>query len=145
MILRVQFERHKGISLNQEEYIRDYQLNAQRLARAKPGALVFHPGPVNRGVEITDQVADGPASVILHQVTCGVAVRMAALSLCIGALDRERKSARPHPAQGLIQSDGAPLTPPLSHERNVPPGGRGRKKRGLSREGRGRGKSSAGA
>jgi len=123
MTLRVQFERHErnvppgGVAFDLEDYKRGYQLTAKRLARAKPGAIVLHPGPINRGLEITDEVADGPQSVILHQVTCGVAVRMAALSLCIGALDRERKSAK-----------SSPLTPPLSRKRNVPPGGRGRRK-----------------
>ena len=95
MMLRVQFERHRGFSFDLEEYKRGYQLTAKRLARAKPGAIVLHPGPINRGIEITDEVADGPQSVILHQVTCGVAVRMAALVLCIGALERERKAAGP--------------------------------------------------
>jgi len=101
MMLRVQFERHErnvpsgGVALNLENYKRGYQLTAKRLARAKPGAIVLHPGPINRGLEITDEVADGPASAILHQVTCGVAVRMATLSLCIGALDHQHKAARP--------------------------------------------------
>jgi len=109
MMLRVQFERHErnvppgGVAFDLEDYKRGYQLTAKRLARAKRGAIVLHPGPINRGLELTDEVADGPQSVILHQVTCGVAVRMAALSLCIGALDRERKSAK-----------SSPLTPPLS-------------------------------
>jgi aspartate carbamoyltransferase catalytic subunit len=154
MMLRVQFERHErnvpngagppaqhpaegGVAFDLEDYKRGYQLTAKRLARAKPGAIVLHPGPINRGLEITDEVADGPQSVILHQVTCGVAVRMAALSLCVGALERERKSAKP-----------SPLTPPLSRStQRLSTGhkGRGRQKRGLSREGRGRGKSSAGA
>jgi len=125
MMLRVQFERHERVSFDLEDYKRGYQLTAKRLARAKPGAIVLHPGPINRGLEITDEVADGPQSVILHQVTCGVAVRMAALSLCIGAMERERKSAKP-----------SPLTPPLS---------RSTQRLSTGREGRGRGKSSAGA
>ena len=90
MMLRVQFERHEGLAFDHDDYIRGYQLTAQRLARAKAGAPVLHPGPVNRGLELTDEVADGPQSLILHQVTCGVAVRMAALTLCIAATDRER-------------------------------------------------------
>jgi aspartate carbamoyltransferase catalytic subunit len=89
MMLRVQFERHEGVSFDLEDYKRGYQLTAKRLARAKRGAIVLHPGPINRGLEIADEAADGPESAILHQVTCGVAVRMAALSLCIGALDRQ--------------------------------------------------------
>ena len=70
--------------------MRGYQLTPERLARAKPGALVLHPGPINRGIELTNEVADGPQSLILHQATCGVAVRMAALDLCIAALDARR-------------------------------------------------------
>jgi aspartate carbamoyltransferase catalytic subunit len=94
MMLRVQFERHDGLAFDAAAYMRDYQLTAARLARAKAGAIVLHPGPVNRGLEITDEVCDGPQSEILHQVTCGVAVRMAVLELCISQLDRERKAAR---------------------------------------------------
>jgi aspartate carbamoyltransferase catalytic subunit len=90
MMLRVQFERHESIAFDVDDYIRGYQLTPARLARAKPGALVLHPGPVNRGIELPDEVADGPQSVILFQATCGVAVRMACLKLCIDALDRER-------------------------------------------------------
>lgn len=88
MMLRVQFERHKGLAFDQDAYVRGYQLTAARLARAKDGAPVLHPGPVNRGLELADEVADGPQSLILHQVTCGVAVRMAALTLCIAAAKR---------------------------------------------------------
>jgi len=86
-----------GVAFDLEDYKRAYQLTAKRLARAKRGAIVLHPGPINRGLEITDEVADGPQSVILHQVTCGVAVRMAALVLCIGAMERERKTSRRGP------------------------------------------------
>ena len=59
-------------------------MTAERAGRMKPSAIVMHPGPVNRGVEITPEVADGPRSVILKQVTNGLAVRMAALSLVAG-------------------------------------------------------------
>ncbi len=93
MMLRVQFERHDALAFNIDEYIRGYQLTPARLSRAKPGAIVLHPGPVNRGIEMTNEVCDGPQSVILFQTTCGVAVRMAALGLCIGALERERASS----------------------------------------------------
>jgi len=93
MMLRVQFERHEGLDFDADAYRRGYQLTADRLARAKRGAVVLHPGPVNRGMEITDEVADGPQSLILNQVACGVAVRMACLALCVGALERERKAA----------------------------------------------------
>jgi aspartate carbamoyltransferase catalytic subunit len=95
MMLRVQFERHEAVSLDMDEYIRRYQLTAERLGRARSGALVLHPGPMNRGIELTSEVADGPQSLVLFQVTCGVAVRMAALGLCIGALDRQDAAERP--------------------------------------------------
>ena len=67
-----------------EAYHRDWGLSATRLARAKPDAIVMHPGPMNRGVEIDDAVADGPQSVILQQVSNGVAVRMAVLAQLAG-------------------------------------------------------------
>lgn len=83
MMLRIQQER-LGASLfpSVREYSRQFGLNRQRLALAKPDALVMHPGPLNRGVEITEDVADGDRSVILEQVEAGVAVRMAVLYLC---------------------------------------------------------------
>jgi len=101
MMLRVQFERHEGVVFDADDYRRGYQLTPARLARAKPGAIVLHPGPVNRGIELPDEVTDGLQSAILHQVTCGVAVRMAALSLCIGAVDRERKAAKKPARKGF--------------------------------------------
>ena len=61
-----------------------FGLNARRVARAKPDVVIMHPGPVNRGVEIAPEVADGPYSLILDQVTNGVAVRMALLYLVSG-------------------------------------------------------------
>ena len=82
MILRIQFERGTGAYIpGQGEYIRHYQLNAARLKRCKAGVAVMHPGPINRGVEITSEVADGPQSVILDQVTNGVPVRMSVMYL----------------------------------------------------------------
>ena len=101
MMLRVQFERHEAVSLDMDEYIRRYQLTAGRLARAKPRALVLHPGPMNRGIELVSEVADGPQSLVLFQVTCGVAVRMAALGLCIGAVAREAEAAAGGPAKDV--------------------------------------------
>ncbi|MFO0376305.1 MAG: hypothetical protein ACK51N_04580, partial [bacterium] len=68
------------------EYAEFYALDAQRAARLKPGAIIMHPGPINRGVEITSDVADGERSVVLRQVSHGVAVRMAVLALCMGAV-----------------------------------------------------------
>ncbi len=80
MMLRLQRERmDEGLVSSLEEYYRDWGLSPERLALARPDAIVLHPGPMNRGVEIADAVADGPQSVILEQVSNGVAVRMAVL------------------------------------------------------------------
>ncbi len=80
MMLRVQNERMSGTFLpSTREYSRTFGLNAARLALAKPDAIVMHPGPMNRGVEIDPAIADGSRSVILDQVEAGVAVRMAVL------------------------------------------------------------------
>jgi aspartate carbamoyltransferase catalytic subunit len=85
MMLRIQRERHGEVLFpSLQEYAERYCLTSQRLRRAKPGVLVMHPGPMNRGVEIAPEVADGLASVILQQVSNGVAVRMALLYLIIG-------------------------------------------------------------
>ena len=80
MMLRLQRERmDEGLVESLEDYHRDYGLTVARLRRAAPDAVVMHPGPMNRGVEITDEVADGPQSLILTQVRNGVAARMAVL------------------------------------------------------------------
>jgi aspartate carbamoyltransferase catalytic subunit len=80
MMLRLQRERMiEGLVPSLEQYFHDYGLDERRLARAKPGAVVLHPGPMNRGVEISSAVADGPQSLILAQVSNGVAVRMAVM------------------------------------------------------------------
>ena len=85
MLLRLQNERMDGIYLpSVREYAALYGMNARRLKRAKPDAIVMHPGPINRGVEISNEVADGERNVILEQVTNGVAVRMALLYLLLG-------------------------------------------------------------
>jgi aspartate carbamoyltransferase catalytic subunit len=82
MMLRAQFERGTGQFIpGQGEYIRYYQINADRMKRAKKDVAIMHPGPMNRGFEITSEVADGPNNVILEQVTNGVPVRMAVLYL----------------------------------------------------------------
>ena len=87
MMLRLQLERQqKGLFPSIREYAKYYGLNPQRLSLAKSDALVMHPGPMNRGVEITSEVADGVQSVIEEQVTNGVAVRMALLYLMGGGL-----------------------------------------------------------
>jgi len=84
-MLRVQFERIEGQAFpSVREYARFYGLTAERLSRAKPEAIVMHPGPINRGIEIDSAVADGPQSTILQQVTNGLAVRMAVLFLVSG-------------------------------------------------------------
>ena len=83
VMLRVQTERLNDPSLSANDYILLYQLNAERLKRAHRDAIVLHPGPINRGIEITPEVADGPRSCVLEQVTNGVAVRMAILYLVI--------------------------------------------------------------
>jgi aspartate carbamoyltransferase catalytic subunit len=84
MMLRVQLERLVGGGYlpNLREYSRIFGLDRKKLALAKKDAIVMHPGPMNRGVEIADDVADGAQSVVLNQVEAGVAVRMAALYLC---------------------------------------------------------------
>ncbi len=84
-LLRIQLERQQGMFFPSiREYAGEYGLNGERLRRAKKDVLVMHPGPVNRGVELSSEVADGPNSVILDQVTNGVAVRMAVLYLVAG-------------------------------------------------------------
>jgi aspartate carbamoyltransferase catalytic subunit len=77
MMLRIQAERLAGLQLDLDEYKADYQLTGQRLAAHAPAAVVLHPGPIIRGLEITAGVADGVQSAILEQVTNGVAIRMA--------------------------------------------------------------------
>jgi len=67
------------------EYFKHFGLTQEKLSYAKPDALVMHPGPMNRGVEIESAVADGPQSVILNQVTFGIAVRMAVMTIVAGA------------------------------------------------------------
>ena len=85
MMLRIQRERqHGGAFPSAREYYNLFGLTVERARRAKPDAIIMHPGPMNRGVEIDSAVADGPYSVILEQVTNGVAVRMAVLYLLAG-------------------------------------------------------------
>ena len=86
MMLRLQNERMNGALLpSSQEYFKSYGLTAEKLALAKPDAIVMHPGPMNRGVEIDSAVADGDHSVILPQVTFGIAVRMAVMSMLAGS------------------------------------------------------------
>ena len=87
MALRLQHERMQGALLPSEhEYFHLYGLTEEKLAVAKPDAIVMHPGPINRGVEMASSVADGPRSVILQQVTHGIAVRMAVMAQCMGTV-----------------------------------------------------------
>nr|WP_245586985.1 MULTISPECIES: aspartate carbamoyltransferase catalytic subunit [Pelistega] len=86
IMLRLQHERMKGALLpSSQEYFKHYGLTEEKLALAKSDAIVMHPGPMNRGVEIDSAVADGPQAVILNQVTFGIAVRMAVMSIVAGA------------------------------------------------------------
>jgi aspartate carbamoyltransferase catalytic subunit len=85
--LRLQHERMQGALLPSEhEYFQLYGLTEEKLALAKPDAIIMHPGPINRGVEIASAVADGPHSVILQQVTHGIAVRMAVMAMAMGSI-----------------------------------------------------------
>jgi aspartate carbamoyltransferase catalytic subunit len=85
IMLRVQHERLRGPVLpSNEEYAKLFGLTRERAGRMKPDAIVMHPGPINRGVELDPEVADGPRSVILEQVANGVAIRMAVLSMVLG-------------------------------------------------------------
>ncbi|MFM1911495.1 MAG: aspartate carbamoyltransferase, catalytic subunit [Pseudomonadota bacterium] len=85
MMLRLQNERMAGAMLpSAQEYFKTYGLTTEKLALARPDAIVMHPGPMNRGVEIDSAVADGSQSVILPQVTYGIAVRMAVMSILAG-------------------------------------------------------------
>jgi aspartate carbamoyltransferase catalytic subunit len=85
MMLRIQKERQESFLFPSErEYARIFGLNRKTLENARDDVLIMHPGPINRGVELAPEVADGPYSVILDQVTNGVAVRMALLYLVTG-------------------------------------------------------------
>ena len=92
MMLRIQKERMaQHASLDHAAYFREFGLDASRLRLAAPSVLVMHPGPMNRGVEISSEVADGPRSVIREQVNNGVAVRMAVLAAIAATLTRHRR------------------------------------------------------
>ncbi len=93
--LRLQKERMDSALLPSEsEFFRLYGLTSERLLAAHPDAIVMHPGPINRGVEIASEVADGERSVILHQVTFGIAVRMAVMSMCMSGRETERDDSQ---------------------------------------------------
>jgi len=85
IMLRIQMERQgKGFFPSTDEYAKNWGLTLKRLAHADPDVVVMHPGPMNRGIEIVSEIADGPQSVILEQVTNGIAVRMAVMYLLAG-------------------------------------------------------------
>jgi aspartate carbamoyltransferase catalytic subunit len=86
MMLRIQKERLAGLELHLDEYMANYQLNAERLAEYAPRALVMHPGPMIRGLEITSDVADGPQSAIEEQVHHGAAIRTALIARALEAM-----------------------------------------------------------
>ena len=88
IMLRLQNERMQGTLLpSADEFFKMYGLTEERLAVADPDVMVLHPGPINRGVEIDSEVADGPRSVILEQVGNGIAIRMAVMSMCMGSAE----------------------------------------------------------
>ena len=90
MMLRIQQERMQGAFFpSLREYFNVFGLTTERVQRARPDVIIMHPGPMNRGVEIASEVADGPYSVILEQVANGVAVRMAVLYLLAGGVEDE--------------------------------------------------------
>jgi len=95
MMLRLQRERMSGAYVpSVREYFRYFGLDAQKLKAAKPDALVMHPGPMNRGVEIASEIADGPQSVIQEQVEMGVAVRMAVMEALLDPRRNPEDAAR---------------------------------------------------
>jgi len=90
MLLRIQLERMEGAYFpSLREYFRVFGMTESRMLLARPDVMIMHPGPMNRGVEIASEVADGPYSVILDQVANGVAVRMAVLYLLAGGAEHE--------------------------------------------------------
>ena len=96
-VLRMQFERDDMKAFpNQLEYFKNFGVTEDRLKKAKKNIIVMHPGPINRGVEISSEVADGANSVILEQVTNGIAVRMAVLFWVSQARDKDKKDEITH-------------------------------------------------
>lgn len=94
MLLRIQHERQvRGLIPSTREFARLFGMNQERADRLRPDALVMHPGPINRGVELTPDVADGARSTVLRQTRNGVAVRMAVLKLCLQAREQEAAHA----------------------------------------------------
>ncbi|GGG98634.1 aspartate carbamoyltransferase catalytic subunit [Silvibacterium dinghuense] len=110
MMLRIQAERLAGLSLDLEEYKSRYQANAERMAAHAPKAVIMHPGPMIRGLEITSEVADGPQAVIAEQVHNGLAIRMALVDRALsrhaagGAAKTVAKAPAKAAAQGAAKS-----------------------------------------
>jgi aspartate carbamoyltransferase catalytic subunit len=97
-VLRMQFERDESAAFPEQlEYFKKYGITAERLKKAKKDIIVMHPGPINRGIEMSSEVADGANSVILEQVTNGIAVRMAVLFLVAQAKELLQPQAGPSP------------------------------------------------
>ena len=93
IMLRLQLERMQGTLIaSEQEYFNLYGLTEDKVALAKPDVLVMHPGPINRGLEIASEVADGPHSVILNQVTNGIAVRMSIMAIVTGGQSERKES-----------------------------------------------------
>ena len=119
MMLRIQKERLNNLQLDLHEYMADYQLNAARLRDIAPEALVMHPGPMVRGLEITSEVADGPQSVVEQQVANGVAIRMGLLARALASGDKPRRTATAlNPLQKLRHPEAS-----LGSSRHLRPGG----------------------
>jgi aspartate carbamoyltransferase catalytic subunit len=95
MMLRIQKERLAGVHIDLDEYTARYQLHQERLLACAPQAIVMHPGPMIRGLEITSEVADGPQSVIAEQVTNGVAIRMALIHRALAPEHSQLNGLRP--------------------------------------------------
>ena len=112
-ILRIQLERQRSTLYSSlREYARVYGITSTRLKRAKPDVTVMHPGPMNRGVEIAQDVADGEHSVILQQVTNGVAVRMAVLYLLAGHKAPDESATEHPPVKETKKAHGEPSLHP---------------------------------
>ena len=106
IMLRLQNERMQSAMLPSEhEFYRLYGLTTETLKYAKPDAIVMHPGPINRGVEIESEVADGPQSVILNQVSYGIAVRMAVMSMAMGGQSTQQQGLEPDVLSGMLDGD----------------------------------------
>jgi len=107
-VLRMQFERdEQGAFPKQIDYFKNFGITRERLQKAKKNILLMHPGPLNRGIEISSDVADGPQSVILEQVTNGIAVRMAVLFLVARAHDKKRVESSPSINSGSLERSRA--------------------------------------